>query len=100
VILAPVEAAKLSPDVAANHRGVVTSRLESSASTVITVVNLALEADGTLRGVELRVSGTRPVKRAWSCFHREGSLLKGTDKGAAVIALPTLGPADVVVLEH
>jgi len=100
VILDPVQAAKIAPDIVVNHRGVVTGRLQSDASTVITVVNLALEADGALQNIELKVTGTKPVKRAWSCFHRQGSLLKGVQEGAAVIQLPSLGPADVVVLEH
>ncbi len=101
VILVPVTAAQVAPDVLANHRGVITSRLKGPQSTVITVVNLALEADGTLRDVELRVSSARPVKRAWSCFHAQGSMLQpDAAAGTAVVRLPTLGPADVIVLEH
>jgi len=100
VALLPLQSARIVPDVVANHRGVVVNQLESAKSTVLTVVNLALEADGELKDVELRVTGARPIKRAWSCFHAQGSLLKGTDHGAAVIHLPTLGPADVVVLEY
>lgn len=99
VILTPVRQAKIEPDVVANRRGVVVNRLASDKSTVLTVVNLALEADGELNDVELRVSVTRPVKRAWSCFYPKGTLLKSQDKGVAVIRLPALGPADVVVLE-
>jgi hypothetical protein len=100
VILTPLAVAGITPDVTANHRGVITNRLRSERSTVITVVNLALEADGRLEDVVLRVAGDRPVKRAWSCFHSRGSLVKRTEKGATVLELPSLGPADVVVLEH
>jgi hypothetical protein len=100
MVLTPVRSAKIEPDVTVNRRGVVTNRLASGQSTVLTVVNLALEADGELKDVELRVAGAAPVKRAWSCFHPKGSLLKGTENGMAVVALPTLGPADVLILEH
>ena len=100
VILTPVKRAGVHPDVAVNRRGVVTNRLASETSTVITLVNLALEADGGLKDVEVRIAGGKPVKRAWSCFHPRGSLLKGVEDGAVVVVLPALGPADVLVLEH
>lgn len=100
VILTPVKSAWIHPDVAVNRRGVVTNRLASEKSTVVTLVNLALEADGGLKDVEVRIAGGRPVKRAWSCFHSRGSLLKGVENGATVVTLPALGPADVLVLEH
>lgn len=100
VILSPLQKAKIEPDVVANRRGVITSRLKSDKSTVITVVNLALEADGELKDVELRVAGAGPVKRAWSCFYAKKNLLRGVENGVAVVKVPTLGPADVVVLEY
>ena len=100
VIFTPVQNAKIDPDVVVNHRGVVVNRLKSDKSTVITVVNLALEADGELKNVELRLTGIKPVKRAWSCFHATESLLKDVENGVTVVKLPTLGPADVIVLEH
>jgi hypothetical protein len=100
VIRTPLQAAGVVPDVAVNQGGVITSRLKSDRSTVITVVNLAFDTKGALKDVVLRVSGGKPVKRAWSCFHSKGNLLKGVDNGVAVVELPTLGPADVVVLEN
>jgi len=100
VILTPLQQAKITPDVVANHRGVITNRLQSDKSTVITVVNLALEADGELKNVELRVNATRPVKRAWSCYYPKGSLVTGMKNGVTTIRIPKLGPADVVVLEY
>jgi hypothetical protein len=100
VILTPARSAKIVPDVTVNRRGVITGRLASDKSTVIPVVNLALEADGELRDVELRVTGGKGIQRAWSCFHAKGNLLGGGENGVAVVRLPTLGPADVVVLEY
>ncbi len=100
VIRAPFRTAGVVPDVAVNQDGVITSRLKSDRSTVITVVNLAFDTKGVLKDVVLRVSGGKPVTRAWSCFHSKGKLLKGIDNGVAVVELPSLGPADVVVLEH
>lgn len=100
IITRPLRDAGIAPDDTVNHRGVITNRLESDRSTVITVVNLDLEADGTLKNVELRVAGGKPVKRAWSCFYAKDNLLGGVADGTAVVTLPTLGPADVLVLEH
>jgi hypothetical protein len=102
MILLPVVNAGIRPDVVVGQPGVVVNRLAGPASTVITVVNLALEARGELREVELRVNTDRPVRRAWSCFHAKGLPLnlKAADSGVASLVLPTLGPADVVVLEH
>ena len=100
MILLPVQNAKIEPDVTVNRRGVITNRLKSDKSTVITVVNLALEADGELKDVELRIAGVKPIKRAWSCFFAKENLLTGVENGVAVVKLPALGPADVVVLEH
>jgi hypothetical protein len=100
VILLPLQSAKLDPDVVANHRAVIINRLKSDRSTVITLVNLALEADGELKDVELRIAGAKALKRAWSCFHAKGNLLSGAENGVGVVRLPTLGPADVLVLEQ
>lgn len=100
VILMPLQAATVEPDVVVSQSGVVTNRLKSDRSTVVTVVNLALEAKGELKDVELRITDAKPVKRAWSCFHANGSLLKTEENGVAVVRLPSLGPADVLVLEH
>lgn len=100
VILTPVKNAKIEPDTVASHSGVVVNRLKSDKSTVLTVVNLGLEVNGELKDVELKISGTRPVKRAWSCFNAKGSLVKSTDNGTTVIRLPSLKTADVVILEH
>lgn len=99
VMLAPLQALKLAPDVVVSQPGVVTNRLKSDKSTVITVVNLGLETRGELKDVELRVTIAKPVTRAWSCFHAKGSLLKSVENGVAVIRLPTLAAADVLVLE-
>jgi hypothetical protein len=99
-ILAPMRTAGIEPDVVVDHYGVITNRLQSDASTVITVVNLALEVDGELKDITLRVAESGPVKRVWSCFHPEGNLLSGEENGAITVKLPTLGPADVVVVER
>lgn len=100
VILLPLRNAKIAPDVTVNHRGVVTNRLESQRSIVVTVVNLALEADGELKNVELRVANVGRVKRAWSCFHAKRNLIKNTKDGVVTLKLPHLGPSDVIVLER
>lgn len=100
MILTPLRDAALEPDVRASHRGVITNTLQSNRSTVLAVVNLALEAQGELRDVRISVANLPRVTRAWSCFHRKASLLKEFDQGTATILLPKLGPADVVVLEH
>ena len=99
VVLQAVKAANLRPDVVANHRGIVTNRLKSDKSTVITVVNLAQQADGNLKDVELRISGLKAARRAWSCFHSQGLPLRSEGDGAIVVRLPTLAAADVVVVE-
>jgi hypothetical protein len=64
------------------------------------VVNLALDTRGELKDVELRIRDIRAVKRAWSCFHARGFPAKAGSNGSVVLTLPTLGPADVIVLEH
>jgi hypothetical protein len=79
---------------------VITNRLKSERSTVITAVNLALEADGELKDVQLRVGGIGRVQRAWSCFYPKGSLITDATDDAVVLQLPTLGPADVIILER
>ncbi|NUQ63088.1 MAG: hypothetical protein HUU20_11480 [Pirellulales bacterium] len=100
MILRPLEEAKIRPDVVVDHRGVVTNRLKAEGATILTVVNLALQADGPLKNVEIQVRNVRPVQRAWSCFHPKGPLLKGADDRSVVLRLPAIGPADVVVLQH
>jgi hypothetical protein len=56
--------------------------------------------DGDLRDLEIRITGLPPVRRAWSCCQAPGSLPLREVEGGIVIQLPTLGAADVLVLEH
>lgn len=99
VILHPVATAKIEPDVRVNKRGVVTNRLKSDKSTLLTVVNLAQQHDGPLKNIEFRVSGLKPAKKAWSCFHAKGSLPMKREGETVVITLPTIASADVIVIE-
>jgi hypothetical protein len=99
MILTAVKQANVQPDVVVNHRGVVTNRLKSPKSTILTIVNMAQQKDGDLKNVEIQVSGLSSVKRAWSCYHSKDPLpVKKGDNGI-VVTLPTLAAADVVVLE-
>ncbi len=100
IILMPLAEAAIAPDVQVSQRGVIVNTLQASRSSLLTVVNLALEAKGQLQDVQIVVAGVPRVARAWSCFHRDGSLLEKFDQGKVTIRLPSLGPADVVVLEH
>jgi hypothetical protein len=100
MLLTPLQAAQIEPDVTVSQSGVITNRLKSPQSTLLTVVNLALDTRGELKDVELRIRDIRAVKRAWSCFHARGFPAKAGSNGSVVLTLPTLGPADVIVLEH
>ncbi|MEI7437403.1 MAG: beta-galactosidase trimerization domain-containing protein, partial [bacterium] len=99
VLLSPVKAAGVQPDTIASAPGVVINRLKSEKSTVLTVVNLGQQVNGDLKDVEIRVANAGSVKRAWSCYHAKGNLLVDQKDGVAVVRLPTLGAADVIVLE-
>jgi len=100
MILHGVRLANLRPDVVASQPGVVSSRLRSARSTVITLVNLGQQHQGTLKDLQVEIAGLKTARRAWSCFHRQGSLpVRSTGDGVAV-TLPSLATADVLVIEH
>lgn len=99
IILYPLQQAAIQPDVKPNIAGVVTNRLKSDKSTVITVVNLGQQVNGNLKNVEFEISGAGNVKRAWSCFHSKGSLPMKKSAGGITVTLPTLNAADVIILE-
>ncbi len=99
VILYPLQQAGILPDVKPSAPGVVTNRLKSDKSTVITVVNLGQQVNGNLKNVEFEISGAGNVKRAWSCIHSKGSLPVRATANGIVVTLPTLEAADVIVLE-
>jgi hypothetical protein len=99
MILTPVKQAKFQPDVKVNARGVVTNRLKSNKSTLITVINLGQQKLGEQKNVEFEIAGTKNVKRAWSCFHPKGSLPMRKSDNGIVVTLPKLDAADVIVLE-
>jgi hypothetical protein len=99
-ILYPLQQAAIQPDVKPSAQGVVTNRLKSDKSTVITVVNLGQQINGNLKNVEFEITGAKNVKRAWSCFHSKGSLPMRTSASGIVVTLPTLDTADVIILEQ
>lgn len=98
MILYPVKLARIEPDVRVSRRGVATNRLKSDKSTVITVVNLAQQHDGTLKNVDIEVANLKSARRAWSCFFQRGIKLRPSDDGV-VVTLPRLESADVMVIE-
>jgi len=61
---------------------------------------LGQQANGDVRNVQLDLPGVARVKRAWSCFHSKGNLPLKQDQDRLTVTLPTLGAADVIVLEH
>jgi hypothetical protein len=99
MILFPVRLAKIQPDVQPSVRGVVANRLKSDKSTVITVINLAQQKDGTLKNVEFEIANMKTPKRAWSCFHPKGNLITRQGERGVIVKLPSLAAADVIVIE-
>ena len=100
LILRPLTETGIRPDVIAGHRAVVTNRLSSEKSTIITVVNLAADIEGDLQNLTLQIANLPPIVRSWSCFHKNGLTMQKVDDTSTKITLPRLGPADVIVLEH
>ena len=82
-----------------SHPHVVTNRLKGPSSTIITVVNLAQQKDGELKGVEIHVLGVANVKRAWSCVYSNEPLALRIEKDGVVVTLPAIAAADVIMLE-
>ena len=99
-IVRPLRDANLRPDVTAAHRGVVTGRLSSPKSTVLPIVNMAEQHDGTLKGLHLTVHNVsqRPGK-VWSAFHQGGVPFEYANN-TLTITLPALQTADFVVIEN
>jgi hypothetical protein len=99
LILRPLRDAAIAPHVVIDHRCVVASRLVTPGATVMPLVNLAEQHDGTLKDLAIRVRDVAGTpKRVWSCFHRDGVPFT-VSAGEVVITLPTLQTADVLVIE-
>jgi hypothetical protein len=96
VILLPVTEQGLSQDAAANRRGVVANVAEGPGVTVITVVNLAREADGKAKGVEIAVSGLRPARDVRTATKQAARV----EAGRPVVRLEELDDAEVIVVRH
>jgi hypothetical protein len=98
MILYPVKLAKITPDVQPSVRGVVTGRLKSAKSTVITVVNLAQQKSGNQKDLKFQIANLKSPKKAWSCFYPKGLPMRPEGDGV-VVTLPALAAADVIVIE-
>jgi hypothetical protein len=98
LILLPLTENGIQPDIEANHRGVVFGRLKGPDALVIPVVNLAQNADGTLKNLQITVRnpGFTPTK-VWSCFHKDGIATRQENDGLT-ITLPSLAAADVIII--
>jgi hypothetical protein len=100
LILRAVTENNILPDVAANHRNVVMNRLASNRSTVVTAVNLALQHDGVLKNVQLKIRNVpRKPRKVWTPFYQKGVRFSSAGNDM-VVTLPRLQEADVVVLEY
>jgi hypothetical protein len=100
MILRPLTDAKIAPDTTTPQRGVVMGRLSSPRSTVVPIVNLAEQHDGTVKNVPITLTGIakKPAK-VWSCFHKNGVPFT-YNNGTMTLTLPTLGAADVIVISQ
>ena len=97
-ILMPQSFRDFQPEVKASHRGVVANILESDDATLVTLVNLARQADGPARDLKVTLRAVRPAKNVSTATKRD-AVFANQDNGVTV-ELTLLDDADVVVLEH
>jgi hypothetical protein len=97
-ILRPLTEAGIRPDVRVDKPGIVTGRLASPAGTVVTIVNLAMTQKGPATGVTLSIDGLNAPGKVWS-WAFPGGLQHEIKDGCLTVRIPSVGLADVLVIE-
>jgi hypothetical protein len=100
MILRPLQDAKIAPDTSTPQRGVVMGRLSSPHSTVVPIVNLIEQHDGTVKNLPITLTAiAKKPSKVWSCFHKDGVPFT-YNNGTLTLTLPTLQVADVIVISN
>ncbi|HOJ31407.1 MAG TPA: beta-galactosidase trimerization domain-containing protein [bacterium] len=98
LILLPLRENGILPDVITDRKGIVSGRLASENATVIPLVNLGEST--SMKNISINVNSLNyNPKKVWSCFYPKG-LKFSVNNSQVSIKIPSMGAADVIVIER